>query len=175
MPLKIVHSDITKMNVDAVVNAANTSLKMGGGVCGAIFSAAGAKELQAECDKIGSCQTGKAVITKAYGLPSKYIIHTAGPVWRGGGSGEETLLLSCYTESLKLALKHKCSSVAFPLISSGIYGYPKKAALKTAIRAIGGFLDDNGMMVYLVIYDKEPINIDGKLLSSIENYTDNKL
>ncbi|MDA8228679.1 MAG: macro domain-containing protein, partial [Desulfitobacterium hafniense] len=150
MPLKIVRNEITKMSVDAIVNAANTALKMGGGVCGAIFSAAGAEKLQEECDLIGRCNTGEAVITSGHNLPAKYIIHTVGPIWRGGSSGEAHLLHQCYTNSLSLALGHGCQSIVFPLISSGIYGYPKDQALKIAISAIGEFLINHEITVYLV-------------------------
>jgi O-acetyl-ADP-ribose deacetylase (regulator of RNase III) len=111
MPLQLVRNDITKMKVDAIVNAANTALQRGGGVCGAIFSAAGAKELQAECDRIGGCKTGEAVITSGYDLPAKYIIHTVGPIWQGGHANEAQLLHNCYINSLTLAVEHKCQSV----------------------------------------------------------------
>lgn len=163
MAFKIVKNDITKMKVDAIVNAANTALKMGGGVCGAIFKAAGAHELQKECDRIGKCDTGKAVITKGFKLPARYIIHTAGPVWRGGNFNEAELLRSCYLNSLKLAKENNCISIAFPLISSGIYGYPKDQALKITTSAINDFLLENDMDVYLVLFDKasfkkEPVN-----------------
>jgi O-acetyl-ADP-ribose deacetylase (regulator of RNase III) len=156
MPLHIVHNDITKMQVDAIVNAANTALKMGGGVCGAIFRAAGAEQMQAACDAIGGCQTGRAVITPGFNLPAKYVIHTPGPVWQGGDKGEEQLLRSCYLASLELAKKHGCKSVAFPLISSGIYGYPKDQAMEVATTAIEDFLrESNGEMdVYLVLFGK---------------------
>ena len=152
MPFEVVRNDITKMKVDAIVNAANTGLQMGGGVCGAIFSAAGAEDLQRECDSIGSCETGQAVITKGYRLPAKYVIHTPGPVWHGGKHGEKELLRSCYRSSLALAQKHGCTSIAFPLISSGIFGYPKDEALNVATAAINDFLTENEMSVYLVIF-----------------------
>lgn len=172
MPLQIVRNDITKMEVDAVVNAANSRLKMGGGVCGAIFNAAGAVELQKECDALGGCNTGDAVITKGYNLPAKHIIHAVGPVWNGGNSDEEELLTSCYTKSLKIAKDHELDSIAFPLISSGIYGYPKDRAFRVAVAAIQEFLMENDMMVYLIVFDKKAVEISEKLFKSIEEYID---
>jgi len=155
MPFEIIRNDITKMMVDIIVNAANTGLKMGGGVCGAIFAAAGADQLQAECDRIGGCAVGEAVITDGYRLPAKRIIHTVGPVWQGGGANEARLLHRAYTSSLRLALKQDCKTIAFPLISSGIYGYPKDQALKIAVAAIAEFLREHEMLVYLVVFDKK--------------------
>jgi O-acetyl-ADP-ribose deacetylase (regulator of RNase III)/transcriptional regulator with XRE-family HTH domain len=172
MPLQLVRNDITKMKVDAIVNAANTALKRGGGVCGAIFSAAGAKELQAECDRIGGCKVGEAVISKGYNLPAKYIIHTVGPVWQGGHANEAQLLHNCYINSLNLALKHKCESIAFPLISSGIFGYPKDQALHVAISAISEFLLNNEANVYLVLFDKNAVTLSEKLFTAITEYID---
>ena len=126
MPFSIVRQDITKMKVDCIVNAANTALQMGGGVCGAIFAAAGADELRAACEPLAPIQTGGAVVTPGFRLPAKFIIHTAGPVYRGGRQNEEKQLRACYQNSLQSAVEHGCESVAFPLISSGIYGYPKE-------------------------------------------------
>ena len=174
MPLQIIRNDITKMDVDVIVNAANSALKMGGGVCGAIFKAAGAKELQAECDSIGGCETGNAVITKGYKLPARHIIHTVGPVWHGGKNDEEKLLRSCYIKSLNLAKEYELESIAFPLISSGIYGYPKGEAFKVAVTAIQDFLLENEMMVYLIVFDKAAVEISEKLYTSIEKYIDDK-
>ena len=152
MPFTVVRQDITTMRVDAIVNAANTGLKMGGGVCGAIFRAAGAAELQAACDKLAPIRTGEAVITPGFNLPARYIIHTAGPVYRDGKHGEETLLRACYLNSLKLAAEHGCRSIAFPLISTGIYGYPKQDAMAVAERVIRDFLAQREMDVYLALW-----------------------
>lgn len=154
MPFTVVRQDITTMNVDAIVNATNTALRMGGGVCGAIFRAAGAAELQAACDKLAPIRTGEAVITPGFNLPARYIIHTAGPVYRDGKQGEEALLRSCYLNSLKLAAEHHCKSIAFPLISAGIYGYPKQEAMAVAERAIMDFLKQQEMDVYLALFDQ---------------------
>ncbi|MDR4887316.1 macro domain-containing protein [Fredinandcohnia sp. QZ13] len=172
MPLEIVRNDITQMKVDAVVNAANTELKMGGGVCGAIFRAAGAEELQAACDEIGSCLVGHAVITDAFNLPAKYIIHTPGPIWQGGSKDEANLLQSSYYHSLELARLHKCESIAFPLISTGIYGYPKEEALQIAVSTISSFLMEHDMLVYLVVFDKASFGVSKKLFTSIHQYID---
>ena len=172
MPFQIVRNDIVKMETEAIVNAANVNLQMGGGVCGAIFKAAGAKELQEECDSIGKIQAGEAVITKGYNLKAKYIIHAVGPIWRGGTYKEEELLHKAYTSSLKLASENDIKSIAFPLISTGIYGYPKDQALKVAISAISEFLLDNEMDIYLVVYSKDTVLLSEKLFSRIEKYID---
>lgn len=171
MPLQIVRNDITKMKVDAIVNAANSSLLGGGGVDGSIHRAAGPK-LYAECKQLGGCATGSAKITKGYKLPCKFVIHAVGPRWVDGKHGEREKLVSCYRTSLVLAKEHGCETVAFPLISSGIYQYPKAEALKVAIDTISDFLLENDMTVYLVIFDRKAYQIGEKLFSDITAYID---
>ena len=171
MPLIIVCDDITKMSVDAIVNAAKSSLLGGGGVDGCIHRAAGL-ELLAECRRLGGCPTGEARITGAYRLPCRYVIHTVGPVWQGGGHGEREQLASCYRVSLALAKDRGCGTVAFPLIASGSFGYPKDQALRVAVDAIGEFLLRNDMTVYLVIFGREAFQISGRLFADIAEYID---
>ncbi len=164
MSLTIIQEDITRMKVDAIVNAANTALRMGGGVCGAIFRAAGVSELQAACDKLAPIQTGEAVITPGFKLPTAYIIHTAGPIYQDGQNREGELLAASYHNSLKLAIENDCQSIAFPLISSGIYGYPKEEALRVAYHTIQGFLIRHQIEVWLVLFDQELLALSQKLL-----------
>lgn len=154
MSFTVIHGDITTMATDAIVNAANSRLAPGGGVCGAIFSASDYHKLDLACRKIGHCPVGQAVITPSFGMPAKYIVHAVGPIWQGGQQNEAKLLRDCYTSSLNRAKQHGCTSIAFPLISAGIYGYPKEEALRVAVDAIRAFLEDNEMEVSLVLFGR---------------------
>ena len=170
MPFSIVRNDITRMQVDAIVNAANEGLLAGGGVCGAIFAAAGHDELQAACDAIGHCDTGLSVATPAFRLPAKHVIHTVGPIWRGGAYGEEHALRSCYRTSLKLAHELGDTSIAFPLISSGIYGYPKEEAWHVALVACNDWLkgrDGQNIAITFCVLSEESKALGERMLSGL--------
>lgn len=153
MSLQIVYGDITKIEVDAIVNAANKTLLGGGGVDGAIHKAAGSK-LLFECMKLGGCKVGQAKITSAYNLPCKYVIHTVGPKYKKGNTEQEEQLYNCYYNSLCLATEYGLSSVAFPLISAGIYGYPEDEVLKIAEKAISTYLETNDMDVFVIKFER---------------------
>ena len=170
MPLEIIRNDITKVEAEAIVNTANPEVAYGAGVDSAIYAAAGAEELLAERAKIGRMVPGAAAVTPAFKLSAKYIIHTVGPVWQGGDYGEAETVASCYRNALNLAKENDCESIAFPLIATGTYGFPKDLALKIAIAEISSFLFENDMAVYMVVYDKEAFVLSGKLFSDVTEY-----
>ncbi|MBQ1892269.1 MAG: macro domain-containing protein [Firmicutes bacterium] len=170
MPFEIIRNDITKVRADAVVNTANPHVAVGSGVDRAIYEAAGRDALLAERAVIGELRPGECAATPAFELPAKYIIHTVGPAWEGGSAGEIETLARCYRGCLEKAEELKCGSVAFPLISSGTYGFPKDAALKTAVSEISSFLFGSDMTVYLVVYNKEAFEISGKVFSGVKSY-----
>lgn len=169
MPIKIIRQDITKIKCDAIVDPTDVHYSHGGGVDAAIHEAAGDKLYRA-CMKQGPLEVGHAVITPAFSLPCRYVIHTVGPWWRGGCVGEEILLRSCYRESLKLAVQHKCKIVAIPLISSGTFGFPKDRVLKIAIDEISSFLLEHELLVYVVVFDKASYSISEKLFSDVTSF-----
>lgn len=171
MPFQIVRNDIVNMQVDAIVNTANPQPVIGAGTDSRIHEQAGPKLLKAR-QKIGAIGVGQAAVTRGYELPCKYVIHTVGPVWQGGDAGEETLLRSCYDTALQMAMKKGCKSVAFPLISSGNYGFPKDKALQVAIGAFSAFLTEREMDIYLVVFDKKAYQLSEKLFQSVASYID---
>lgn len=170
MPLQIVRNDITKVKADVIVNTANPEAAVGAGVDSAIYKAAGYDKLLSERKKIGRMRPGEAKETPAFDLPAKYIIHTVGPAWLGGDKGEEEIVAKCYRNSLELALKLGCESIAFPLISTGTLGFPKDLALRTAISEITDFLFRSDMNVLLVVYNKEAFELSGKLFEDVRSY-----
>lgn len=171
MPFEIVRNDITNMRVDAIVNTANPRPVIGSGVDAAVHAKAGPLMLAAR-KVIGTMNTGEACVTPGFKLPCKHVIHTVGPVWYDGGHGEAYLLRQCYDHSLRLALRHRCKSVAFPLISSGNYGFPKKLALDVAVESIREFLKDHEMHVYLVVFSKESLKLSGRLVDQVRSFID---
>lgn len=173
MPLQIIRQDITKMQVDAIVNTTNEEMVGYSGVDLAIHTIAG-KELDEECARIAPLGLGQAKITGGYNLPCEYVIHTSGPRWRGGLVGESIILKSCYVESLKLAVANKCNTVAFPLISAGVYQYPKDQVLKFAIQTITEFLLDHELTVFICVYDKDSYTFSQKLFNDIKEFIDDE-
>lgn len=170
MPLTIAQGDIAQFSADALVNAANRSLSEGGGVCGALFKGAGRERMRAAFEAVGGCEPGQAVATPAFGLSARYVIHAVGPVYMGGRQGEEETLRNAYRSALRLAREKALSSIAFPLISAGIYGYPKNEALHVATETIRDFLltDEGEMDVTLVLYDREDLRLNNRLEMEID-------
>ena len=175
MPFLIVRDDIARISADAIVNAANTRLQAGGGVCGALFAAAGAADMQAACDAIGGCPTGSAVSTPAFALDATWVIHAVGPIWRGGLSGEREALRSCYRSVFAEAERLGARSVAYPLISAGIYGFPVDEALAIAREETEAFLRDHmDVAVTLVMFDRATMRAGGELFDEIDEYIDDE-
>lgn len=164
MNIQLRNTDLLCMDVCAIVNPANTQLLMGGGVCGAIFRAAGIPQMQAACHVLAPIRTGEAVLTPGFALKADYVIHTAGPIWQGGTKNEATLLRDCYLHALALAQAHQLSSIAFPLISAGLYGYPKQEALRIALDALSSWQGDLPHVAYLVLLDKSDVETARELL-----------
>lgn len=172
MPFQIVRNDIATMKVDAIVNAANSQLAMGGGVCGAIFKGAGARRMKRACNEIGSCQTGRAVYTPGFDLDAKYVIHAVGPVWEGGNSDEEELLTSAYTQALRTAASLGAHSIALPLISAGSFGYPVDQAYDVAVKTIRTFLERHDIMVYLVVFSDAATQLARAIPNDLQEFID---
>ncbi len=172
MPFQIIRNDITQVKADAIVNTANPKPRIGRGTDSAIYAAAGEAQLLAQRKEIGEIAPGQAASTDAFNLDAKYIIHTVGPAWVNGSQGERDILRSCYAESLTLADKLKCRSVAFPLIASGVYGFPKDEALNIALSEIGKFLLTHEMKVLLVVFDRNALELSEDLMGSVEQFID---
>ena len=172
MPFLMIRNDITKVAADAIVNPANRNLLQGSGTSRAIYQAAGEQELTASCEAIGRCDLGRAVCTPAFGLPAKYIFHAVCPAWHGGFFGEAKQLAGAYHSALELAAEYRCESVAFPLLSSGNYGYPKEQAFRIAVDTITQYVMEHDLTVYLVLYDRHSLAVSRKLFASVEEYID---
>ena len=172
MPFLMIRNDITKVTADAIVNPANRNLLQGSGTSRAIYQAAGEQELTAACEAIGYCEPGRAVCTPAFGLPAKYIFHAVCPAWHGGFFGEAKQLAGAYHSALELAVEYHCESVAFPLLSSGNYGYPKEQAFRIAVDTITQYVMEHDLTVYLVLYDRGSLAVSRKLFASVEEYID---
>ena len=172
MPFLMIRNDITKVTADAIVNSANRNLLQGSGTSRAIYQAAGEQELTAACEAIGHCDLGRAVCTPAFGLSAKYVFHAVCPAWHGGGFGEAEQLAGAYHSALELAAEYHCESVAFPLLSSGNYGYPKEQAFRIAVDTITQYVMEHDLTVYLVLYDRHSLAVSRKLFTSVEEYID---
>ena len=172
MPFLMIRNDITKVAADAIVNPANRNLLQGSGTSRAIYQAAGEQELTAACEAIGHCELGRAVCTPAFGLSAKYVFHAVCPAWHGGGFGEAEQLAGAYHSALELAAEYHCESVAFPLLSSGNYGYPKEQAFRIAVDTITQYVMEHDLTVYLVLYDRDSLAVSRKLFASVEEYID---
>ena len=172
MPFLMIRNDITKVAADAIVNPANRNLLQGSGTSRAIYQAAGEQELTAACEAVGHCGLGRAVCTPAFGLPAKYIFHAVCPAWHGGFFGEAKQLAGAYHSALELAAEYHCESVAFPLLSSGNYGYPKEQAFRIAVDTITQYVMEHDLTVYLVLYDRDSLAVSRKLFASVEEYID---
>ena len=172
MPFLMIRNDITKVAADAIVNSANRNLLQGSGTSRAIYQAAGEQELTAACEAIGRCDLGRAVCTPAFGLSAKYVFHAVCPAWHGGGFGEAEQLAGAYHSALELAAEYHCESVAFPLLSSGNYGYPKEQAFRIAVDTITQYVMEHDLTVYLVLYDRHSLAVSRKLFASVEEYID---
>ena len=172
MPFLMIRNDITKVTADAIVNPANRNLLQGSGTSRAIYQAAGEQELTAACEAIGYCEPGRAVCTPAFGLPAKYIFHAVCPAWQGGLFGEAEQLAGAYHSALELAAEYHCESVAFPLLSSGNYGYPKEQAFRIAVDTITQYVMEHDLTVYLVLYDRHSLAVSRKLFALVEEYID---
>ncbi len=172
MPFQIIRNDITKVRADAIVNTANPFVHIGAGVDSAIYEAAGREQLLAARKKIGVLEPGEAAITSAFNLDAKYIIHVSSPWWRGGDKGEAELLRSCYDKTLKLAKDNSCKSIAFPLLATGSYDFPKRLGLEIAVSAFTDFLEENEMEITLVVFEKSTVHISGELGEEVKSYID---
>ena len=172
MPFLMIRNDITKVTADAIVNPANRNLLQGSGTSRAIYQAAGEQELTASCEAIGRCDLGRAVCTPAFGLSAKYVFHAVCPAWHGGGFGEAEQLAGAYHSALELAAEYHCESVAFPLLSSGNYGYPKEQAFRIAVDTITQYVMEHDLTVYLVLYDRHSLAVSRKLFALVEEYID---
>lgn len=173
MPLKIIRNDITKVSADAIVNSANPKPKYGTGTDHAVYHAAGVDQLLAERKKIGNIAVGDIAVTPAFNLNAKYIIHTVGPIWYGGHHKEFELLKSCYIKSLSKAAELECETIAFPLISTGAYMFPKDRALQIAMSTITDFLYENDITVYIVVFDEKSFELSGRIFADVDSYIDN--